>query len=79
MEIGELSRAIGRLGLLWPKVRKIEERKDIGRALSVAEQRRLLDGLDSRQSQISRTLIPLLLLTGMRAGEATSLHWSRWI
>lgn len=78
MEVGELSRAIGRTWReLWPKVKKLEERKDIGRALSVAEQRRLLDGLDSRQSQTLRTLIPLLLLTGMRAGEATSLHWSQ--
>jgi len=32
MEIGELSRAIGQpWSLLWPKVRKLEERKDVGR------------------------------------------------
>ena len=35
MEVGELSRAIGQpWSLLWPKVRKLEERKDVGRALS---------------------------------------------
>lgn len=40
MEIGELSRAIGQpWKLLWPKVRKLEERKDIGKALSSEEQR----------------------------------------
>ena len=32
MEVGELSRAIGQpWSLLWPKVRKLEERKDVGR------------------------------------------------
>jgi integrase len=60
---------------LWPKVKKLEERKDIGRALSMTEQRQLLDGLDSLHSQTLRTLIPTLLLTGMRSGEATSLRW----
>jgi hypothetical protein len=44
MEVGELSRAIGQTwSSLWPKVRKLEERKDVGRALSDAEQKRLLD------------------------------------
>ena len=78
MEIGELSRAIGQpWSLLWPKVRKIEERKDVGRALSAAEQKALLDGLPNRRTPHIGTLIPLLLLTGMRAGEALSLAWGR--
>src|SRR5579863_1401401 len=35
MEVGELSRAIGQpRSLLWPKLRRLEERKNIGRALS---------------------------------------------
>src|SRR4051812_5587811 len=35
MELGELSRAIGHpWSSLWPRVGKLEERKDIGRALS---------------------------------------------
>jgi hypothetical protein len=46
MEVGELSRAIGQpWSLLWPKVRKMEERKDVGKALSDTEQKALLDGL----------------------------------
>jgi len=78
MEIGELSRAIGQpWSLLWPKVRKLEERKDVGRALPTAEQRALLDGLENRHTPHLATLIPLLLLTGMRAGEALSLTWGR--
>jgi hypothetical protein len=44
--VGELSRAIGQpWSLLWPKVRKMEERKDVGKALSDTEQKALLDGL----------------------------------
>ena len=78
MELGELSRAIGRTWKeLWPKVRKLEERKDIGRAFSSDEQHSLLMALETSQSPTLRTLIPLLLLTGMRGGEALDLSWSR--
>jgi integrase len=78
MELGELSRAIGQpWSLLWPKVRKLEERKNVGRALSSEEQHRLLDGLKDRRTPHLGTLVPLLLLTGMRAGEALSLTWGQ--
>jgi integrase len=78
MEIGELSRAIGqKWSLLWPKIRKQEERKDVGRALSDDEQKRLLDGLKNRRTPHAPTLIALLLLTGMRSGEALSLTWGQ--
>lgn len=78
MEIGELSRAIGeKWSVLWPKVRKLEERKDVGHALSPEEQKRLLDCLEDHKNAHLRTLIPLLLLTGMRAGEALSLTWGQ--
>jgi len=78
MEVGELSRAIGQpWSLLWPKVRRLEERRDVGRALSSEEQIALLDALKNRRTPHLRTLIPLLLLTGMRAGEALSLTWAQ--
>jgi integrase len=78
MEVGELSRAIGQpWSLLWPKVRRLEERKNIGRALSPKEQKALLDGLKNRRTPHLPTLIPLLLLTGMRAGEALSVTWAQ--
>jgi hypothetical protein len=39
MELGELSRAIGRTRReLWPRVKKLEEREDAGRAISPPEQ-----------------------------------------
>jgi integrase len=78
MEIGELSRAIGHTWHeLWPKIKKLEERKDVGRALSEEERRELLRGLETSQSPILRTLVPTLLLTGMRSGEAMSLRWGQ--
>lgn len=78
MELGELSRAIGQpWSLLWPKIRKQEERKDVGRALSPVEQQRLLAGLEQRRTPHLPTLIPLLLLTGMRSGEALALTWGQ--
>lgn len=78
MEVGELSRAIGHpWSLLWPKVRKLEERKNVGRALSSEDQHALLDGLKDRRTPHLSTLVPLLLLTGMRAGEALSLTWGQ--
>jgi integrase len=78
MELGELSRAIGHpWSILWPKVRKLEERKDVGRALSPEEQGKLLAGLEQRRTPHLQTLIPVLLLTGMRAGETLSLTWGQ--
>jgi len=76
MELGELSRAIGRTWReLWPRVKKLEERKDLGRAISPEEQGKLLDAAAKLRSPVVRTAIPLLMLTGMRSGEAFSLRW----
>ena len=78
IEIGELSRAIGpSWNSLWPKVRRLEERKDTGIALSSEQQIELLDSLEKSRSVALRTLIPMLLLTGMRPGEAMSLRWAQ--
>lgn len=82
MEVGELSRAIGhKWSALWPKVRKLEERKEVGRALSPDEERRLLDVLTAQdspnRSQTLSTFIRVALLTGMRAGEIISLTWGQ--
>ncbi len=47
LDLGELSRTIGRTcSDLWPKIRKLEERKDVGRALTPEQQRALLDAVD---------------------------------
>lgn len=76
MEVGELSRAIGKpWSVLWPKVRKLEERKDVGRALSPEEETWLLAAASQSRSPIVRTLIQVALLTGMRSGEIAGLTW----
>jgi len=74
MELGELSRAIGRTWReLWPRVKKLEQRKDLGRAISPAEQIKLLDVAATLRSPVVRAAIPLVMLTGLRSGEA--LHF----
>jgi integrase len=78
MELGEFSRAIGRTWReLWPRVKKLEERKDVGRAISPEEQGRLLDVAATLRSPVVRTAIPFLMLTGLRSGEALGLRWSQ--
>src|SRR5262249_38116155 len=82
MEVGELSRAIGqKWSVLWPKGRKLEERKDVGKALSVEEEKRLLLAVAAdtspNRSQTLGTFVRIALLTGMRAGEITNLTWGQ--
>jgi integrase len=79
MEIGELSRAIGKhWSILWPKVRKQEERKDIGRALSPAEESCLLEAAGKKERwRIAAIVIRALLLTGMRSGELVGATWGQ--
>ncbi len=82
MEVGELSRAIGHpWSVLWPKVRKMEERKDVGKALSSEEERRLLDAVTTQashsRSQTLGTFVRVALMTGMRSGEILGLTWGQ--
>jgi integrase len=79
MEVGELSRAIGKpWSILWPKVRKQEERKDIGRALSSEEETRLLESAGKKSRwHTAAVVVRALLLTAMRSGEVTSLTWGQ--
>lgn len=79
MEVGELSRAIGKpWSVLWPKVRKQEERKDVGKALSPEEEKRLLTAAGQKKRwRTAATIIRALLLTGMRSGELTGATWGQ--
>jgi integrase len=82
MEVGELSRAVGKKwSLLWPGVRKQEERRDVGKALSPEEESRLLiavtDQKSPNRSQTLGAFIRIALLTGMRSGEITALTWGQ--
>ncbi len=78
MELGELSRAIGKpWSVLWPKVRKLEELKDVGKALSADEEKRLLDACLKPHRRLIGAFVRIALLTGMRAGEILGLTWGR--
>ena len=82
MELCELSRSIEKpWSLLWPKVRKLEERKDVGKALSPKEESKLIaavvDYASPNRSQTLGTFIRTALLTGMRSGEIASLTWGQ--
>ena len=78
MELGELSRALGhKWSVLWPKIRKLEENHDIGRALPSEEESRLLAAALSDDSPNRNHAMPpflcIALSTGMRSGEISSL------
>jgi len=78
MELGELSRALGqKWSVLWPKVRKLEERTDVGRALGPEEEASLLEAASGMRSPLIGLFVRVALLTGMRAGEITSLTWGQ--
>ena len=80
MEVGELSRAIGKpWSVLWPKfVRKQEERKDLGKALSAEEEERLLEAAGKKKRwTLAATMIRAALFTGMRSGEIIRLTWGQ--
>jgi integrase len=78
MDLATLSRAIGKpWRVLWPNLRKLEERKDVGRALSPEEERRLLAAIPELRSALVGTFVRLALMTGMRSGEIISLTWGQ--
>lgn len=76
MELEITSRAIGRTWReLWPKVKKLEEPKDAGRALSSDEEQALLDAAALNRSRTIHTFIRIALFTAMRYSEIRTLRW----
>ena len=78
LELQVLSRALGSTwNALWPRLRKLEERRDVGRALEADEERRLLEAAARNTSPLIYPYLMLLIWTGMREGEARMLRWSQ--
>ena len=75
MEVDCLARAVGRQWReLWPKVKRLEENREAGRALSTEEENRLLAVAAANRSPLILPFIRIALLTGMRSGEIRALR-----
>ncbi len=78
MEIDCLARAAGTTWRdRWPDVPKLEEPKDVGRALSPEEEGRILGAAMANRSLYIETFIRIALSTGMRSGEIRTLQLNR--
>lgn len=76
MEIDCLARAIGHAWkLLWPKLKRLDEPKDTGRALEPGEEGKLLQWAAKSRSPYMLVMLRIALLTGMRFGEISKLRW----
>jgi integrase len=77
--LAHVRRLLGKWSLIWPNVRKLEEGSDVGRALSIEEESRLLTAAARDDSpNCNPAMYPFLciaLSTGMRSGEIATLRW----
>ncbi len=78
MELMILSRAIGYTWkALWPKLKKLEENHDVGRALEPEEEQRVFAEAAANQSPLIYPFLMVLTWTGIRSDEARTLRWSQ--
>ena len=78
MELQVLSRAMGYTWkAVWPKLKKLEENHDIGRALEVDEEKAILDAAAAKPSRLIYPFLFTLAWTGMRSDECRTLRWSQ--
>jgi len=78
LELMVLSRAVGSTWkALWPKLKKLEENHDVGRALEPEEEKRILDAAAGNSSKLIYPFLMTLTWTGIRSDEARTLRWSQ--
>jgi len=78
MELQVLSRAVGYTWKgLWPKLKKLEENHDVGRALETAEEKAIMDAAQQNSSKLIYPFLYTLAWTGIRSDEARTLRWSQ--
>jgi integrase len=78
LELGVLSRAVGsKFQVLWPKLKRLEENHDVGRALEPSEETALLEVAAKNKSKLIFPFLYVLCWTGMRSDEARTLRWSQ--
>lgn len=78
MELMVLSRAVGYTWkALWPKLKKLEENHDVGRALEPEEEKRVLAAAAANPSKLLYPFLMTLTWTGIRSDEARTLRWSQ--
>ena len=80
LELGTL-RAILRRHRIWanlqPDVKMLTVRDDVGKALTVGEETRLLAACGKSRSRALLPVVTLALNTGMRRGEILALRWTQ--
>ena len=78
MELGVLSRAMGHAwNVLWPRVGKLEENHDVGRALDQDEEQALLSAAARSGSRMVHPFLYILCWTRLGSDEARTLRWKQ--
>jgi len=78
IEVGILARSIGRKRSdLWPGLKSLKERNDIGKALTPEQEAQLLAATVKAESPLIGPFVRIALTTGMRSGEILGLTWGR--
>jgi len=78
LEIQILASAMGYTWrTLWPRVKKLDENHDVGRALDKSEESAILETAACNQSRLIYPFVFTLAWTGLRSDEARTLRWSQ--
>jgi len=62
---------------LWPRVKKLDENHDVGRALEPDQENAVLEAAARNQSRLVYPFLYTLAWTGLRSDEARVLRWSQ--